>query len=221
MLSPAQGYLSGDPHRALLPRQAHKQLGALCATSGWQTLSQLTSPPPAPPLPSGSALTPLRSAGRAAAALQQPPVLPPAAPPNRTNPSGAQRCAQWSTKCPSPSGSVTAATAQHLPEHPSPRPPGTGHGCFELLCQITLPKQTTVSEHNLPGLACTRDSGSTWTTRLVAAGDTGDSSARGYRFLLREWSPLEELSHRLAWLGLAPSARPGSTLQGHTRPQEG
>lgn len=26
-----------------------------------------------------------------------------------------------------------------LPEHPSPRLPGDGYGCFELLCQITLP----------------------------------------------------------------------------------
>lgn len=49
-LSPAQGYLPWDLHRGFFPRWIHKLLGALLATSDWQTPSHPTSPPSAPSL---------------------------------------------------------------------------------------------------------------------------------------------------------------------------
>lgn len=139
-LSPAQGDLPWNMHRGFFPRWIHKQLGALRAACGWQTPSHPTSPPSAPSLS-------LCICTHAILRCQQSDPSSPAAPRPTSSIAAWKEPTESSTlhavkqEAPKP---VWQRLCRHcpapLPEHPSPWLPWAGHGCFELLCQITLPR---------------------------------------------------------------------------------
>lgn len=119
---------------------SQKQLGALRAAYGWQTPSHPTSPPSAPSLS-------LCIRTHAVLHCQQSPPSSQTAP-RPTSIAAARRepgesSALLAAKQAAPKPVWQRLCHHHpapLPEHPSPRLLGDGHGCFELLCQITLPR---------------------------------------------------------------------------------
>lgn len=133
-LSPAQGYLPWDLHRGFFSRWIPKQPGALWKANAFPAdLSSFCT----------VSLPQYLHSRRSALPVERPELA--SSPASHQQHRCAERTWRELSAARSKAGSAQARPAASLPppplpEHPSPRLPGDGHSCFELLCQITLPR---------------------------------------------------------------------------------